>query len=183
MTSKKSTPIAVLRYTLGPHDGQEEIFAATVQCSVSWVKKASAGQRFVTPKTAHKVSMATGVSEEWLVSGDPKAPILERDNVTPYTWDSYERWLQKTTAPVSSIDPRVVAALASEITKSLFAAYEAGRVNTAINDLWKFSKAMKSRYGAPTEPGMSVHFTRDVGLGVVELAEIELRHMTLRNDR
>ncbi len=182
MTSKKSTPIAVLRYTLGPHDGQEEIFAATVQCSVSWVKKASAGQRFVTPKTAHKVSMATGVSQEWLVSGDPKAPILERDNVTPYTWDSYARWRQETIAPVSSIDPRVVAAFASEITKSLFAAYEAGRVNTAINDLWKFSKAMKSRYGAPNELGVSVQFTQDVGRDVVELSSSELRNTTLSND-
>jgi hypothetical protein len=183
MTSKKSTPIAVLRYTLGPHDGQEEIFAATVQCSVSWVKKASAGQRFVTPKTAHKVSMATGVSEEWLVSGDPKAPILERDNVTPYTWDSYARWRQETIAPVRSVDSRVVAAFASEITSSLIAANEVGRVNTAINDLWKFSKAMKNRYGAPNELRASIEFTWEVGREMVELSNIELRNTTLRNDR
>lgn len=94
--SRKSTPIAVLRHTLGPYDGQEDVFAATVDCSVSWVKKVSAGLRNITPQTARLVSMATGVSEEWLLKGDPKAPILERDSVTLYTRDSYERWRRKT---------------------------------------------------------------------------------------
>ncbi len=198
MKSKKRTQIAVLRHTLGSYEGQEEVFAATIECSVSWVKKASSGLRTITPKTARQVSLATGVSEKWLLVGDPNAPILERDDVTPYTRQSYEGWrrdkltasysdqsessLQDGSTNTATVDPRLVAAFASEITKSLFAAYEAGRVNTAINDLWKFSKVLRSRYGALTEPGMSVHFTRDVGLGVVELAEIELRHLTLRDD-
>jgi len=197
--SKKRTQIAVLRHTLGSYEGQEEVFAATVACSVSWVKKASAGLRAITPKTARQVSLATGVSEKWLLVGDPNAPILERDDGTPYTRESYESWrrdkltasysdqsessLQEGDTTAATVDPQLVAGFAYEITKSLFAAYEAGRVHTAINDLWKFSKVLKSRYGAPTELGVSVHFTRDVGLGVADLAEIELRHMTLRNDR
>ena len=198
MKSKKRTQIAVLRHTLGSYEGQEEVFAASVQCSVSWVKKASSGLRTITPKTARQVSLATGVSEKWLLVGDPDAPILERDDVTPYTRESYEGWrrdnltasysdqsessLQEGATATATVDPRLVAAFASEITKSLFAAYEAGRVNTAINDLWKFSKVMKSRYGAPNELGISVQFTRDVGREMVELSNIELRNTTLRND-
>ena len=198
MKRKKRTPIAVLRHTLGSYEGQEEVFGATVECSVSWVKKVSSGLRTITPKTARQVSLATGVSEKWLLAGDPEAPILERDDVTPYTRESYESWrrdkltasysdqsessLQEGATTGATVDPQLVAGFAYEITKSLFAAYEAGRVNTAINDLWKFSKVLKSRYGAPAELGVSVHFTRDVGLGVAELAEIELRHMTLRDD-
>ena len=58
MKSKKRTQIAVLRHTLGSYEGQEEVFAATVQCSVSWVKKASSGLRTITPKTARQVSLA-----------------------------------------------------------------------------------------------------------------------------
>ena len=198
MKSKKRTQIAVLRHTLGSYEGQEEVFAASVQCSVSWVKKASSGLRTITPKTARQVSLATGVSEKWLLVGDSDAPILERDDVTPYTRESYEGWrrdnltasysdqsessLQEGATATATVDPRLVAAFASEITKSLFAAYEAGRVNTAINDLWKFSKVMKSRYGAPNELGISVQFTRDVGREMVELSNIELRNTTLRND-
>ena len=92
MKSKKRTQIAVLRHTLGSYEGQEEVFAASVQCSVSWVKKASSGLRTITPKTARQVSLATGVSEKWLLVGDSDAPILERDDVTPYTRESYEGW-------------------------------------------------------------------------------------------
>jgi hypothetical protein len=197
--SKKRTQIAVLRHTLGSYEGQEEVFAATVQCSVSWVKKASSGLRTITPKTARQVSLATGVSEKWLLVGDPNAPILERDDVTPYTRESYEGWRrdnltasysdqsesswQEGATTTATVDPRLVAAFASEITKSLFAAYEAGRVSTAINDLWKFSKVMKSRYGAPNELGVAVQFTRDVAVEVVELSNIEMRNMMSRNDR
>jgi hypothetical protein len=197
--SKKRTQIAVLRHTLGSYEGQEEVFAATVQRSVSWVKKASSGLRTITPKTARQVSLATGVSEKWLLVGDPNAPILERDDVTPYTRESYEGWRrdnltasysdqsesswQEGATTTATVDPRLVAAFASEITKSLFAAYEAGRVSTAINDLWKFSKVMKSRYGAPNELGVAVQFTRDVAVEVVELSNIEMRNMMSRNDR
>ena len=199
MRSKKRTQIAVLRHTLGSYEGQEEVFAATVQRSVSWVKKASSGLRTITPETARQVSLATGVSEKWLLVGDPNAPILERDDVTPYTRESYEGWRrdnltasysdqsesswQEGATTTATVDPRLVAAFASEITKSLFAAYEAGRVSTAINDLWKFSKVMKSRYGAPNELGVAVQFTRDVAVEVVELSNIEMRNMMSRNDR
>ena len=75
MKSKKRTQIAVLRHILGSYEGQEEVFAATVQCSVSWVKKASSGLRTITPKTARQVSLATGVSEKWLLVGIPTHPF------------------------------------------------------------------------------------------------------------
>ena len=199
MKSKKRTQIAVLRHILGSYEGQEEVFAATVQRSVSWVKKASSGLRMITPKTARQVSLATGVSEKWLLAGDPNAPILERNDVTPYTLESYEGWrrdnltasyseqsestLLGSGATPATVDPPLIAAIASEITKSLFAAYEAGNVNTAMNDLWKFSKVMKIRYGAPNELGLSVQFTRDVAVELATLSNIELQNMLSLNDR
>ena len=100
--------------------------------------------------------------------------------LTETTFPSEKRRLEGHEA--ESVDPRVVAAFASEITRSLIAANEVGRVNTAINDLWKFSKAMKSRYGAPNKLRASIEFTRDVGVEVVERANIDLLNERLRDD-
>ncbi len=175
----KRTPIAVLRHTLGSYEGQEEVFAATVQCSVSWVKKASSGLRAITPKTARQVSLATGVSEKWLLVGDPNAPIVERDDVTPYTRGSYEGWrrdnltardseqsksfLPEQSTTAAPIDPRSVAMFAADVIRAVFAAMEAGKGNVAVNDLWKYSGVMKRRYGFPSQTRDSELFTRCVG--------------------
>ena len=179
MTRKKNTTLAVLRRALGPYEGREEIFAVTVQCSVSWVKKASAGIRSITPKTARKVSHATGVSEDWLMAADPGAPILGHDNVTPFTEEFYYGWRQLTVKPVRQIDTRVVAKFIADVLHSVFAGFERGRINTAVNDLWKFSKVMKARYGAPEDTRQSVGFSRDVAAGIGELS---LKDDLPRND-
>ena len=197
--SRKSTPIAVLRHTLGPHDGQEDVFAATVDCSVSWVKKVSAGLRNITPQTARLVSMATGVSEEWLLKGDPKAPILEQDSVTPYTRDSYERWRRDNqigcpSKPLFSpnveklgmqgnVDPRSVAMFTVDVIKAVFSALETGKGNLAVNDLWKYAKVMKRRYGSPSQGQTSEDFTRIVGGLVIEAVNAEARRRQLGGDR
>ena len=197
MTSKKCTPIAVLRHTLGADEGQEEVFAATVQCSVSWVKKASAGLRSVTPQTARKVAMATGVCEEWLLRGDPKAPILERDRVTPYTRHSYERWrrdnlavsgdaphpglMHNESATAATLDPRSVAMLTAEVVRVIFAALEAGKGKLAVNDLWKHSKLMKRWYGAPSQVEASETFVRHVGESMVEVVHADRSRRSQRS--
>lgn len=181
----------MLRQILGPYDGQEDIFAATVECSVSWVKKVSAGFRPVTPQTARMVSMATGVSEGWLLEGDPKAPILERDGVTSYTRESYERWRRDNIgssgeAPISglkheesaiaaTLDPQSVATLTAEMLKAVFAAMEAGKGNLAVNDLWKHAKVMKRRYGSPSEGENPEAFLGLVGNLVTEAGRSETR--------
>ncbi len=198
MTSKKSTPIAVLRDALGDYEGREDVFAATVQCSVSWVKKASAGLRTITPRTARKVSMATGVCEEWLLKGDPKAPMLERDRVTPYTLESYERWRRDSlaasgdaphlavthneSATADALDTRSVAMLTADVVRGIFAALEAGKGKVAVNDLWKFSKVMKRRYGAPSRLADSEDFTRFVGEQMVEAVYAEGYRRSLRGE-
>jgi len=179
VTRKKHTTLAVLRRALGPYEGREEIFAATVQCSVSWVKKASAGIRPITPKTARKVSHATGVSEDWLMAADPREPILGHDNVTPFTEEFYCRWRQLTVKPVRQIDCGVVAKFTADVLRSVFAGVEQGRMNTAVNDLWKFSKVMKARYGVPRDTQQSVGFSRDVAAGIGELS---LKNDLPRND-
>jgi hypothetical protein len=196
--SKKSTPIAVLRQTLGPHDGREEVFGATVNCSVSWVKKASSGLRAITPKTARQVSMATGVSEKWLLIGDPKAPIFERDDVTPYTQESYECWrrdhqtashsaesessLREDSTTTATVDPRSVAIFAADVIKAIFAALESGQGNVAVNDLWKYSKVMKHRYGTPRQIDASGQFTLDVAEQISEFVHAEFYKNRIRGE-
>lgn len=198
MTSKKSTPIAVLRNALGNYEGQEQVFAATVQRSVSWVKKASAGLRAITPNTARQVSMATGVSEKWLLVGDPCAPILERDNATPYTMDSFERWRRANPtshcdAPYAGLkrdespnpdasDSHSVAMLTAEVVRTVFAAVESGKGNLAVNDLWKYSKVMTGRYGSPRQIEESENFTRIVGGLIVEAVQAEGSRRSLRGE-
>ena len=185
----------MLRDALGDYEGREDVFAATVQCSVSWVKKASAGLRTITPQTARKVSMATGVCEEWLLKGDPKAPILERDRVTPYTLESYERWRRDNLAshghtPLpglksnesATLDPRSVAMFKAEVVRTVFAALESGKGNLAVNDLWKCSNVMTRRYGAPRQGAALEDFMRDVcGLMVEAVYEKGYRR-SLRGD-
>lgn len=179
MTRKKNTTLAVLRHALGPYEGREEIFAATVQCSVSWVKKASAGIRPITPKTARKVSHATGVSEDWLMAADPGAPILGHDNVTPFTEEFYNVYRQLSVKPVRQIDTRVVAKFTADVLHSVFVGFEKGRINTAVNDLWKFSKVMKARYGVPEDTRQAVGFSRDVA---AEIGELSLKDDLRWND-
>lgn len=159
---KKNTTLAVLRHALGPYEGKGEIFAATVKCSVSWVKKASAGIRSITPKTAHKIACAVGVSENWLMAADPKAPILGHDNTTPFTEQFYHFWRKIETKPVDQIDSRVTAGCITDVLHSVFAGVEKGKKNTAVNDLWKFSKIMKDRYGVPGDVGLAALFSCEV---------------------
>jgi hypothetical protein len=159
---KKNTTLAVLRHALGPYEGKGEIFATTVKCSVSWVKKASAGIRAITPKTAHKIACAVGVSENWLMAGDPKAPILSHDNITPFTEQFYHSWRKIKIKPVDQIDSRVTAKCITDLLHSVFAGVEKGQKNTAVNDLWKFSKIMKDRYGVPGDARLATLFYCEV---------------------
>lgn len=160
--SKKNTTLAVLRRALGPYEGREEVFAATVQCSVSWVKKVSAGIRSITPKAAHKIACAVGVSENWLMAANPKVPILDYDNTAPFTEQYYHFWRKLKTRPVEHIDSRVTAKFITDILQSVFAGVEKGQKNTAVNDLWKFSKIMKDRYGVPVDTELAAPFSREV---------------------
>jgi len=165
VTSKKKTTVSVLRSTLGTYEGHESVFANTVQCSVSWVKKVSSGKRELTTNTARKVASATGVSEEWLLRNDPKMPIVETNNVTPYTLESYLRWREyRLESPTISSPKRgdhlvSPAQFIQDILEALVAAEDNKRQHTAMNDLWKFSKVMKARYGQPIDPERAASFT------------------------
>ena len=188
----------MLRHTLGSYEGQEEVFGATVECSVSWVKKVSSGLRTITPKTARQVSLATGVSEKWLLAGDPEAPILERDDVTPYTQESYEGWrrdkitasdspsseslLQEKSTNKEIVDPRSVARFVVDAIRAVSAALEAGKGNVAVNDLWKYSRVMNRRYGSPSQMDTSDSFTRCVGEQIYEVARAEIYNRNLQSN-
>ena len=139
--------------------------------------------------------MATGVSEKWLLVGNPEAPMLERDDVTPYTKASYENWRRKSltasqcelsksllpehSTTAATIDPRSVAGFATNVIRAIFAALEAGQGNVAVNDLWKYSRVMLLRYGTPGDMALSDQFTRDVVAQMWRVIDTEMHQRCL----
>jgi len=147
MTSRKLTNIAILRSILRPWTSEEVSFAALVGLSVSWVKKTSAGLKPISPKAAKAVSLATGVSADWLLTKPGEYPPVENDNATPYTCESYERWVaNKSSVPEQHAVAGVAQGIAS-IVKSYCAALVAGKARPALNELWEFARFMECRYG------------------------------------
>ncbi len=149
MISRQHTTVAVLRSILGQWISDQESFAELVGLSVSWVKKTSAGIKRISPEAAKAVSIATGVSTDWLLSSPGECPPVEIDNRTPYTRESYDRWIAtKSSGPEQPSIAGVAQSLAT-IIKSYCAALRDGKTRQALNDLWKFAKFMEARYGKP----------------------------------
>ncbi len=173
MKSRKNTSLAVLREILGPTDGHEASFAAMIDRSVSWVKKASSEGGRVQPKVAQLISSKTGISADWLLKPTPFLPPVETDNRTPYTRESYDKWRSSGEGyikvdPISGA-PQCVA----QIIGAFASAIQSGKSRLALDDLWKFSQAMQLRYGPPKSP----HAAQDE---LVRIAE-ELRHLVARS--
>ncbi len=121
---------------------------------------------------------------------------MERDNKTPYTGASYNRWrwevLSASPAPslLSSwneaffstpvVAPRSVATFAAEVIRAVFAALEADQGNVAVTDLWKFSKVMTRPYGAPSHEEESDRFALHVSELISEVIRAEAHSRSLR---
>jgi len=152
MKSRKKTTLAVLRDILGSIDGHEASFAAMIDRSVSWVKKASSEGGRLHPKITQLISSKTGISADWLLAENLSLLPVEIDNRTPYTRESYDKWRSPGESyigvdPVSGV-PQCLA----EIIGAFASAIQAGKSRLALDDLWKFSQAMQLRYGPPKSP-------------------------------
>ena len=86
--SPKRHPLAVLRLTLGLT--QKEM-AHLADCSTTTVQSIELGRLPLSADLARHISIATGVSREWLAAGDPKSPIIT-DDAQPYTREMFEQF-------------------------------------------------------------------------------------------
>jgi len=84
--SAKKHPVAILRTIIGltQRDLAEEIDLPT-----STLQKIELRKFSLNPREANKLSHVTGVSREWLMAGDPRAPILDRRG-RPFTRTFYD---------------------------------------------------------------------------------------------
>ena len=172
MKSRKKTPLAVLRDILGPTDGHEASFAAMIDRSVSWVKKASSEKGRLHPKVAQLISLKTGISVDWLLGENPTVPPVGTDNCTPYTRESYDKWRCPEETHIG-VDPLSgVPQCITQIIVAFASAIQSGKSRLAIDDLWKFSHAIQLRYGPPK----SMEIAHDQLVQVIE----ELRYLAAR---
>jgi len=149
MKQRKRTTISILREILGPLTGSESGFAGVVGLSTSWVNKVSYAKRSITPKAAAQVSMKTGVSPNWLLCGNTEAPPVELDEKSPYSRESYDRYVEKAHT-IATESPELGAAQNMvTIIGSFIAGIESGKGKSAANDLWECAKHMAIRYGEP----------------------------------
>ena len=81
MKTTLSTVVAVVRHEAGM---PIENFAKLIGKSLSTAKKLESGILKLSDETALIISKATGVGLAWLLTGDPKAPIVT-DRGTPWT--------------------------------------------------------------------------------------------------
>jgi hypothetical protein len=172
MKSRKQTTLAVLRDILGPTDGHEAMFAAMLDRSVSWVKKASSQAGRVNPKVAQLISSKTGISADWLLAENPFLPPVEADNRTPFTRESYAKWRSPGESYIGVDAISGVPECLAQIIGAFASAIQAGKSRLALDDLWKFSQAMRLRYGQPKSPDAAQD-------ELVRIAE-ELRHLVAR---
>jgi transcriptional regulator with XRE-family HTH domain len=155
MISLKKTTVAVIREILGSPTGSEQVFSKITGLSISTIKKISAGNYPITPKSALAISEAIGVSGDWINRNDPNIPPLERDNRTPYTRDSYDRWLKKKGTQIGPSDNLGVAQDLIEIIECFLIAVIKRNGSSARNDLWEFARLMEGKYGPSIHGGIS----------------------------
>src|SRR5688500_12401179 len=86
--SPKRHPLAILRLTLGLT--QKEM-AHLADCSTTTVQSIELGRLPLSSDLARHISIATGVSREWLAAGNPKRPIITDDG-HPYTCEIFEHF-------------------------------------------------------------------------------------------
>lgn len=79
------TPVAVLRNLLGM---KTKDFAVLTGLGVSTVEKLETGRLKLSEQVAFQIGFETGVSDKWLLAGDPSVPPPAGDG-KPFTGDSF----------------------------------------------------------------------------------------------
>lgn len=89
--SKRKTTLAVLREILG-YQGDQYFFANLIGKSPSWVQHTSSGHLPLTREAAYQVGFATGVSPEWLLSGNVESPPRTFDSANFFTQETFQNY-------------------------------------------------------------------------------------------
>jgi transcriptional regulator with XRE-family HTH domain len=96
MRSQRRTTVASLRAFLGIKDIE---LAEILECSAYTVHSLECPDRLaLSDSMANRIRHETGVSIDWLLNGDPDAPIFTVDR-RPYTREFYDRWRAKRRQP------------------------------------------------------------------------------------
>ena len=147
-TSKLKTTLSILRGILA-EDGALERFAALIGKSTSWVLHASSARIPLTRESAFQIAMATGVSPEWLISGETATPPTALNSSEPFTLETFNRHrIQSKLSFPALMDPVTEAALEkipATLVKIIEAIYVAGQsphefreILRALEDFEKF---------------------------------------------
>jgi transcriptional regulator with XRE-family HTH domain len=115
---KHRTTLSVLRTILGPINGHKTRFGQELGKSDSWITKVSCGKIPLTIETAKAIAYETGISLNWLMANDPKAPPLDRWG-GPYTKESYAKHRTEWGVPVGDFNKCIEEAQAILAASSL----------------------------------------------------------------
>ena len=129
-TSKCKSTISILRGILA-EDGALERFAALIGKSTSWVLHASSARIPLTRESAFQIAMATGVSPEWLISGETTTPPTALNSPEPFNRETFNRHrIQSKLSYPALMDPVTESALEkipATLVKIIDAIYVAGQ--------------------------------------------------------
>lgn len=156
--SQRKTTIAILREVLGP-EGQQDIFAALVGRSRSWVRHTSSGILPLTREAAYQIAFATGVSPEWLLRGDVTRPPVTSEDCRPYDWAAFQnhQTRKKSTFPELA-DPLADAgtkAIPETLIKILSTIHASGgtpmQLCRTLEHLVGFTADFEARFSVPND--------------------------------
>ncbi len=145
--SKKRTTLSVLREILGSDAGNIQAIARMTRKKPDWVKKVSCGDRELQEHEARALEIATGVSKEWLLAGDPEVAPFNAYG-SPYTRATFEqlRFLRRSGVPGVEVVVRPFNA-AKTIAGVAGAAGKDGKVELFASRLATFLKEIEREFG------------------------------------
>jgi transcriptional regulator with XRE-family HTH domain len=145
--SKLKHPIAVVRKITGL--GQKEL-AHLVNCSVAEVQAIELRKRNLSKKLADAIWLETGVSPEWLLSGNPKAPPFTLDG-KPYgieKWKARQRRRNRKIPPKPSYVRFVAGHFIANILSLLVESYRKGELIRCMYLMSEGWEQLDKKYGS-----------------------------------
>jgi transcriptional regulator with XRE-family HTH domain len=111
----------VLRAVLGVTQGE---LAAMVECSEPTIRSVETMRLQLSASLAKRITAASGVHPDWLLGGDPSAPIVGEDG-NPYTLATFRDWRARAEAGAGEGCEVQTAAVRSAVRVMLAAARDA----------------------------------------------------------
>jgi transcriptional regulator with XRE-family HTH domain len=155
--SKKST-VAQLRAELGHRFGvgqalDQERFAKLVNCSIHRLQNIEAGRTKLDEGLARQIADATGISCEWLLGNDTKAPLVADVPLqkVPYTLETFRRARIRCDIGVPTRRESIARARGGEYAMAFYAwmraLFSTKNADIALWRTGRFLEQLASEYG------------------------------------